>query len=114
MENNNNRVTDLVAPKTERKFDYVSFIKFVKANGGRITAGTTPVNDKLVYSVGEVFLHMKDDFKQKSLELVANAPEKLLVGISREVDADGRRGYLLVEDDPSRRRLKVIETFDFN
>ena len=111
MENVN--TLDLVAP-TNRKFDYVSFIKFVKANGGRISAIETPVNKKLVYSVGSVYLYMKDEFKQKSLELVKTNPEKLLVGISREVDADGNRGYLLVEDDPSRRLSKVIETFDFN
>lgn len=114
MENNNNTVTDLVAPQSERKFDYVSFIKFAKANGGRVVGMNTPINKKFVYNVGSVYLHMKDNFKEKSLELMKTAPERLLVGISREVDADGNRGYLLVEDDPSMRKSEVVETFDFN
>ena len=70
-------ITNLVAPQSERKFDYVSFIKFVKSHGGRITGINTPVNKKFVYSVGSVYLHMKDDFKAKSLELMRTAPEKL-------------------------------------
>ena len=114
MENTNATVTNLVAPATTRKFDYVSFIKFAKANGGRVVGLNTPNNNKFVYSVGSVYLHMKDNFKARSLELMKTAPEKLLVGISREVDADGNRGYLLVEDDPSMRKSKVVETFDFN
>lgn len=107
----NATITNLVAPKTERKFDYVSFLRFAKMNGGRVQAFNTPNNNKFVYSVGSVYLHMKDEFKQRSLELMKSAPEKLLVGISREVDADGNRGYLLVEDT---QRANVIETFDFN
>lgn len=109
MENNTNRVTDLVAPKTERKFDYVSFLTFAKANGGRVQAFNTPNNNKFVYSVGSVYLVMKDEFKQRSLELMKTNPEKLLVGISRELDADGNRGYLLVEDTRD-----IIESFNFN
>ena len=107
MENTTNTL-DLVAP-TESKFDYVPFVQFVKAHGGRVTAIETPVNKKLVQSVGSVYLYMKDEFKQKSLELIKNNPDQLLVGIAKEVDENGNRGCLLVE-----RRSKVLESFDFN